>query len=159
MDEVIVEQQQPDQEAVVETTEPVASVVEEDQPEEQPPESATADLETELAEARATLEQRDAEMEALRHQLASATARYREALLASSPEVPAELVTGATPEEVEASLAQAKGMVERIRSHIEAQLAEQRVPTGAPIRSAPDLSALSPKEKIAHALAQQEHGR
>ena len=155
MQEAIVEQQQPDQEAVVETAEPVAGV-DEDQPEEQPAESATADLEAELAEARATLDQRDTEMEALRHQLASATAHYREALLASAPEVPAELVTGATPEEVEASLAQAKGMVERIRSHIEAQLAEQRVPTGAPIRSAQDLSALSPTEKIAHALARQE---
>ena len=155
MQEAIVEQQQPDQEAVVETTEPVASV-EEDQPEQQPPESATADLETELEEARATLEQRDAEMEVLRHQLASATARYREALLASVPEIPAELVTDATPEEVKASLSQAKGLVERIRSHIEAQLAEQSVPTGAPIRLAPDLSALSPQEKIAHALAQQE---
>ena len=49
-----------------------------------------------------------------------------------------------------------RSMVERIRSHIEAQLAEQRVPTGAPIRSAPDLSALSPQEKIAYALARQE---
>ena len=58
MQEAIVEQQQPDQEAVAETTEtePVASV-EEDQPEEQPAESATADLEADLAEARATLEQ------------------------------------------------------------------------------------------------------
>ena len=157
MQEAIVEQQQPDQEAVTETTEtePVASL-EEDQPEEQPAESATADLEAELTETRATLDQQDTEMEALRHQLASATAHYREALSASAPEVPAELVTGATPEEVEASLAQAKGMVERIRSHIEAQLAEQRVPTGAPIRSAQDLSALSPTEKIAHGLARQE---
>ena len=53
--------------------------------------------------------------DALRHQLASATARYREA-----------------------------------------QLAEQRVPTGAPIRSAPDVSALSARDKIAYALTRQD---
>ena len=96
-------------------------------------------------------------MDALRHQLTSATARYREALLTAAPEVPAELVTGATPEEVEASLAQARGMVERIRSNLEAQLAEQRVPAGAPIRSAPDVSALSSREKIAYALTRQDN--
>ena len=161
MEDVTVEEQQ-DQEAPVEAPE-LAEGAEEAQPAEQAsepaPAPATAELETELAEARAIVEQRDAEVETLRHQLASATARYREALLASAPEVPAELVTGATPEEVEASLAQAKGMVERIRSHIEAQLAEQRVPTGSPIRSAPDLSALSPTEKIAYALAQKEAQR
>ena len=94
--------------------------------------------------------------DALRHQLTSATARYREALLTAAPEVPAELVTGATPEEVEASLAQARGMVERIRSNLGAQLAEQRVPTGAPIRSAPDVSALSARDKIAYALTRQD---
>ena len=47
-------------------------------------------------------------------------------------------------------------MVERIRSNLEAQLAEQRVPTGAPIRSAPDLSALSARDKIAYALTRQD---
>ena len=124
--------------------------VEECQPEEQPAESATADLEAELVETKSILEQRDAEMEALHHQLTSATAHYREALLASAPKIPAKLITGATSKEVEASLAQAKKMVKCIRSHIEAQLAEQRVPTEAPIRSAQDLSALSPTEKIAH---------
>jgi len=31
-----------------------------------------------------------------------------------------------------------------------------RVPTGAPARRAPDLSALSPTEKIVHGLSQQQ---
>ena len=156
MEEVTVEEQQLEPAAVAlkETAEPA----QEEQPAE-PPAPATAELEATVAELRATLEERETELQAMRHQLASATARYREALLASAPEVPEELVSGATPEEVEASLAQARQMVERIRSHIEAQLAEQRVPTGAPIRSAPDLSSLSAQEKIAYALAQREGGR
>lgn len=95
-------------------------------------------------------------MDALRHQLTSATARYREALLTAAPKVPSDLVTGATPEKVEASLAQARGMVEHIRSNLEAPLAEQRVPTGAPIRSAPDVSALSARDKTAYALTRQD---
>ena len=157
MEDTTVEEQQ-EQETVVEATEAVEPV-EQDQPVEQseePPEPSTADLQAELAEARAALAQRDTEVDALRHQLTSATARYREALLTAAPEIPAELVTGATPEEVEASLAQARGMVERIRSNLEAQLAEQRVPTGAPIRSAPDVSALSARDKIAYALTRQD---
>ena len=158
MEEVIVEEEQ--MEASVEVAETPESGVsaEEPQPTE-PPAPATVELEAALAEVRTTLEERETELQTLRHQPTSATARYREALLAAAPEVPEELVSGATPEEVEASLAQARQMVERIRSHIEAQLAEQRVPTGAPIRSAPDLSNLSPQEKIAYALTQQERGR
>jgi len=169
MQEVTLEEQQlePASAPSEETPEPV----QEDPPAE-PPQPTTANLEAavtelratleqrdaDLAEVKATLEQRDAEAEALRHQLASATARYREALLAAAPEVPEELVSGTTPEEVEASLSGARQMVERIRSHIEAQLAEQRVPTGAPIRSAPDVSGMSAQEKIAYALAQRDSG-
>lgn len=37
------------------------------------------------------------------------------------------------------------------------QLAEQRVPTSAPIRSAPDISALSARDKIAYALTRQDN--
>ena len=169
MEEVVVEEQQP--QAPVEATQPAVSA-ETPQP-AQPSAPAPADLETslattqaalqqrqtELSDARATLSQRDVELQTLRHQLASATARYRLALLAAAPEIPEELVAGNTPEEVEASVARARQMVERIRSRIEAQIAEQRVPTGAPIRSAPDVSGLSAQEKIAYALAQQERGR
>ncbi len=165
MDDVTVEEQQP--QASVEATQPAASV-EAPQPTQLPAPTAT-DLEPALAKARSALQERDAslaevrgilaqrdvELQALRHQVASATARYRQALLAAAPEIPEELVSGNTPEEVEASLARATQMVERIRSRIEAQIAEQRVPTGAPIRSAPDISGLSAQEKIAYALSQQ----
>ncbi len=57
------------------------------------------------------------------------------------------------------SLAAGRGIVERIRNSIEARQAEQRVPTVAPVRSAPDLSGLSTQEKIAYALLQQDSGR
>ncbi|MEK7778141.1 MAG: hypothetical protein AAB303_05905 [Chloroflexota bacterium] len=159
MEETTVVEQQP--EASVEATQ-VAVSAEAPQPTAEDLEpalvearSALQERDASLAEVRGILAQRDVELQALRHQLASATARYRQALLSAAPEIPEELVNGITPEEVEASLARARQMVERIRSRIEAQIAEQRVPTGAPIRSAPDISGLSAQEKIAYALSQQ----
>ncbi len=152
MEETVVEEQQ-------------STTIADANPSTQQPQPTLADLqatlyqrEAELSDAQGILAQRDAELQALRGQLASATARYRQALLASAPEIPEELVSGHTPEEVEASLAQARQMVERIRSRIEARQTEQRVPTGAPIRSGADISTMSARGKIAYALAQQ-HGR
>ena len=100
-------------------------------------------------------DQRQEELAALKEQLALAVAKYRGALLASAPELPEEMVAGNTIEEVEASLARARGVVERVRKQLEARAQAQRVPAGAPPRTPPDLSALSPGEKIAYALNKQ----
>lgn len=97
--------------------------------------------------------QRDKQIEQLKGHLEQAVARYRQQLLAQSPEVPEELVKGETVAEVEASLAAAQKLVERVRRQLEARLSAERVPPGAPARTRPDLSALSPKDKIAYALA------
>ncbi|MBI4197870.1 MAG: hypothetical protein HY533_02020 [Chloroflexi bacterium] len=121
-------------------------------------EEALAALEeraTELAGLRASLSQRDVELTGLRGQLAAAASKYREALVAAAPEVPAELITGVTPEEMDASLSTARQMVERIRSQAQPQANALRVPAGAPVRSAPDPLGLSAQEKIALALAQR----
>ena len=121
--------------------------------------TASDEAQAELAELRSVLEQRDQEIEALRSRLASATARYREALLAAAPEIPEELVVGESPEEVETSLASARQMVERVRGQIESQIAGERVPSGAPVRGNQDFSDMSSREKIAHALTQRSQGR
>jgi len=90
-----------------------------------------------------------------KQRLADAAHKYRDLLLASAPEIPAELVSGDTVEEVDASFAAARGVVEEVRRRMEAQANAERVPAGAPPRTAPDLSGLSPAEKIAFALSQQ----
>ena len=133
-------------------------------PDEQDDEAAQAattpdEAQAELAELRSALEQRDQEIESLRSRLASATARYREALLAAAPEIPEELVVGESPEEVETSLASARQMVEKVRGQIESQIAGERVPSGAPVRGGQDFSDMSSREKIAHALTQRAQGR
>ena len=96
---------------------------------------------------------RRAELALAREQLAAAVAKYRALRLAEVPEVLEELVKGDTVEEVEASLAAAQELVRRVRSQLEAKAAAERVPAGAPVRAAPDLSQLSPREKIAYALS------
>ncbi len=121
--------------------------------------TALDDAQAELAALRSALEQRDLEIESLQSRLASATARYREALLAAAPDVPEEMVGGESPEEVETSLAGARQMVERVRGQIEAQIAGERVPSGAPVRGNQEFSGMSSREKIAYALTQREQGR
>ena len=69
--------------------------------------------------------------------------------------MPEELVRGDTPEEVETSFAAARQVVERIKQKLEAQTGAERVPAGAPARGLPDLSSLSPAEKIAYGLARR----
>ncbi len=134
------------------------------EPEERPPEpeARMAELEQEVARLKASLaEQEEAsqllkatqqEAVALKERLKQATGRFREALLAQEAEVPAELVSGETVEEIEASLASGKALVERVKRQLESSVSSERIPAGSPARSVPDLSALSPREKIAYAL-------
>lgn len=123
-------------------------------------EGVTADENGEVAGLRAALEEREARIAslerdfgALRKEMAVALQRYRASLLASAPEVPEELVQGDTVQQVEEAFARARGMVQRIRSDLEAQASRERVPAGAPVRSAPDMLSLSPREKISYGLA------
>jgi septal ring factor EnvC (AmiA/AmiB activator) len=120
-------------------------------------------LSASLREAQAQLAARDEELAALRQEvgalqdgLKAAASKYRDALLASQPEVPPDLVSGETVEEVDQQLEAALRMVAQLRSHLESQAQALRVPTGAPARRAPDLSALSPAEKIVYGLSQQQ---
>jgi hypothetical protein len=75
-------------------------------------------------------------------------------VLTGAPELPPELVSGESVEEIEASLAQARQIVGRLREHLETQ-APVHVPPGAPPRTAQDFSALSAEEKIALGLREK----
>ena len=123
-------------------------------------EAKLAQLEAAMEEQRQALTAREEEVQrsgqeavALREPLGSAVGRYREMVLAKAPEVPVELVRGETIEEIDASLTAAQAVVDRVKKQIEAQAAAERVPAGAPARTPPDLSGLSPREKIAYALS------
>ncbi len=96
-----------------------------------------------------------ARVTALEAQLAEAAVLYRELALAAHPEVPAEMVAGATPQEVAAALATAKATVAQVRQRLAAQAASERVPAGAPARRGIDPTSLSSRDKIAYGLSQR----
>ena len=119
-----------------------------------------------LAERLADREARAAELEqataGLRRDLEAAhgerrvaLARYRETLLARSPELPADLVTGDTLEAVDQSAAAARQLVARVREHVASEDAARLVPTGSPPRRGPDTAAMSPAEKIRYGLEER----
>lgn len=122
-------------------------------------ESELAALRDELAGAREEAQSREeelrAEKDALAGQVRSAAQRYRELVLERSPELPEELVMGESVAEIDAALERARETVSKVRGHLESQAQAARVPVGAPVRSEPDLSGLSPQEKITMGLRRQ----
>lgn len=112
-------------------------------------------LREQLAAAQTDLSAVQTEKNDLHARLQAAVGKYREALLTAAPEVFEEMVTGESIEEVDAAMEQARQTVLQVRERLESQAQVGRVPTGSPPRSAPDLSALSPIEKIRLGLSQK----
>ena len=133
------------------------------------------DLQSELAARDERVSALEEQVVALERELSSTVSRYRLALLDASPEVPGDLVSGESAEELEVSVAKAKGVVEQVRSRLlegmesagrgtegsddgdatgqDTEPAVGRIPAGAPTRSMDDGSAdLSARDKIALGL-------
>jgi hypothetical protein len=114
---------------------------------------AAAEAEAEVS-ATAELEGLRRELEAERERTRAAVARYRTALLAAEPELPAELVVGETLDALDSAVASARRAVAQIRERLEAEGA-RGFPMGAPPRGTA-AGALTASEKIAAGLAQRE---
>ena len=97
----------------------------------------------------AGLKQSKTELEA---RYAGAVASYRALALRGNPELVAELVSGDTVEAIDESLTKARTLVDKVKQELAAGISSGKVPAGAPPRTAPDLSALSPREKIQYAI-------
>ena len=152
------------------TTNENETTTQEESPAEQP--SAT-ELQSELAARDERVSALEEQVITLERDLSSTVSRYRLALLDAAPEVPGDLVNGATAEELETSLAKAKGVVEQVRTRLlesmdtQSQNADDAsrqdterssgsgIPAGAPPRSGSDDSTsadLTPRDKIALGL-------
>ncbi len=107
---------------------------------------------TALTQSAAELEQKLAEQE---ESLAQAISSYRALAVKYNPGVPEEQVTGDSIEEIDASLASAQALINRVRQELEAEIAAARIPAGAPQRTPADLSALSPRDKIQYATGER----
>ena len=95
------------------------------------------------------------EVKGVRSRLAEAAVKYREAKLASAPEVPQDLVPPAESlAEIDEGFEAARWVVGQLRERMQEERQSARVPVGSPVRRAPDLSSLSASEKIKLGLEQ-----
>jgi len=102
-----------------------------------------------LRGSQAELEER---LSALNNSLAEAMASYKAMVIQANPEVMEELIIGDTIESINESLEKAKSLISKVRQGLETEISQAKVPAGAPERRSPDLSALSPREKIKYAI-------
>ena len=137
---------------------------------EESPEEETARLNERVRALETALTERDAEISVLKQtgreleerctslgtSLSGAVSGYRSMVVKTNPEIFEEMVSGDTIEAVNESLEKARALVSRVRQGMEAEITRMKVPAGAPERTAPDLSALSPGEKIRYALGGNE---
>ena len=93
------------------------------------------------------------QLDAAAQRAQTAAERYRDLVVRTEPALPADLIAGDDVDAIDVSVTAAREIVGRVRSHIETQAQIARVPAGAPPRAAPDLSALTPEQKIRHGLA------
>ena len=84
--------------------------------------------------------------------LTEAVAGYRTLVLQTNPGVAEELIGSESISVINESLAKAKSLIGKVRQSVEKDIARTRVPIGSPGRQTPDLSALSPREKIHYAI-------
>jgi uncharacterized coiled-coil protein SlyX len=115
-----------------------------------------------ISELEETVASRDSQLAALNQSLAELESRlsqaveaYRALVVKANPAVPEELISGDSVEEIDQSLASAQVLVDRVRQELEVEIAAAKIPAGAPPRKPLDFSALSPKEKIQHAIGER----
>lgn len=107
---------------------------------------------SEIGSVKQALAESESKLAAQKQSLAEAVSSYRTLVVQTNPGVVAGLVNGEDITSINESLKKAQDLVSRVRQGLEAEIAQTRVPAGAPQRTPPDLSGLSPIEKIQYAL-------
>jgi uncharacterized coiled-coil protein SlyX len=115
-------------------------------------ETTVASQEGEIAALKQAVAESSDNLNKVNESLKQAVTSYKALVIQSNPDVPEELITGDSIEAIADSLAAARELVTKIKKGMEAEISLVRVPVGAPERTAPDLSALSPREKIQYAI-------
>jgi len=118
-------------------------------------ETKHGELEAALSEAKQGSEVGAAALTAAAEAKQQAVAKYLQAVKALNPQVPEDIITGETIEEIDASVEKAKATVEAVKQSLQAEAAATKVPAGAPTRGAISLEGMSPREKIAYAISRQ----
>jgi hypothetical protein len=123
--------------------------------------SLEADLKAKAAEAeqhKATAEEKDKGFASLSAQHEGAVSAYRDLVLRANPLLPADMITGATIEEVNVAVEKANGIIGQVKEGLEKQnlqvTQQTTIPAGSPGRTPADLSSMTTREKINYGLDQ-----
>jgi uncharacterized protein YlzI (FlbEa/FlbD family) len=84
--------------------------------------------------------------------LAEAVAGYKAKVIQMNPGVTEKMIDGKTIAAVEKAVVEAIELVASVKKSVEKEIQNKRVPAGAPGRGTADPSAMSPREKIQHAI-------
>jgi len=115
-------------------------------------EASLAEKDGEITRADTRISELEQVVSELGDKLGQAVSSYRTLAVETNSQVPEELITGATVEEISASLERAINLVSRVKQELESEIASSRVPIGSPERTPINLEALSPREKIEYAI-------
>ena len=115
-------------------------------------EQAVAEKDGQIASLKQSLAEAERQQKHLGDSLAQAVAAYKSMLIDAYSHLPPELIEGETIEAINESLNKASSLVSKVRQGLEAEMMSLQMPSGAPVRTAPDLSVLSPREKIQYAI-------
>jgi uncharacterized coiled-coil protein SlyX len=118
-------------------------------------EQAVAERDDQIAALKQSVAELEPRLTELEDSLSQAISSYRALVIKSNPQLPEELIAGDSIEEIDNSLAAAQALIDRVRERLETEIAGARIPTGAPLRTPVDLSALSPQEKIQYAIGER----
>jgi chromosome segregation ATPase len=106
----------------------------------------------ELNTARKSTEELNKRLVVTSTALTEAVAGYRKLILETNSDVTEDLINGESIQAISASLSKAKNLIEKLRQKVEKDVAHSRIPIGSPGRQNPDLSGMSPREKIHFAI-------
>jgi DNA repair exonuclease SbcCD ATPase subunit len=123
--------------------------------------SLEQDLQTkdvELTTTRTQLSEKDTGFASLAADRDGAITAYKELVQKSNPVIPAEMITGASVTDINASLEKANALVNQIKAKVEADKTNNSIPAGAPGRTEPDITAMSTREKINYGLQKAKKG-
>jgi len=119
-------------------------------------EASLAQREASLADAAQAIESLKKDFTAAEAANAEAVAEYRRLAVSSNPIFNPELLAGNSIPEINAAMVRATDLVAKLQAQVAASYKATSVPAGAPERSGPDTSTLSPGEKIRYAISRDK---
>ena len=115
-------------------------------------EQVVAEKENQIIALKKSEDELKARLSAVSKSLTEAVVSYKNRVVQMNPEITEELINGDTIETVDTSLEKAIDLIGRVKKSVEKEISHIKVPAGAPGRRTPDLSTLSPREKIQFAI-------